>query len=319
LKYLVVKGMHGWGDRIFALAEAVKYCKETGRTLVIDFRRDTVYSNYYKDGIDKNVFDLYFEIDDFDHLSSLPPVHGETYTPNFWDEENIYQHPGELKDYYEEFFKEHLANYKWGVEHSGYFDWRRCFVKLYNDKDEIINYDEDVVLFMDSNLRNTLYDDCGNNKTIKDFKLKIKRNVLDIVDKFCEKHDIRNIVGIHGRYSPCFSFQTGHLRFPAKGLLDVRKLYKGKKVFLATDSHKIKETIKSFADVIDYKKHVKLSDIMAWDEMPFLNSVRYVDREKSGLEALVDALILSRCKEFVPLNKISLYAKLVKIFRVKGL
>lgn len=319
MKYLLVKGMEGWGDRIFSVAEAIDYCKETGRILVLDFWKCSVYSNFYKDGVDKHTFNLYFEIEDFDYLSSLPSEHGETYIPKFWNRENVYKHFQQLKEYYEIYFEDALKEYNWSIKSSGYFDTKRCFVDLYDKNYNLIHYDEDVVLFKDSKLRMLPYDSYDDNKVIKNFNFKIKRNVLDIVDEFCEKHDIENIVGIHGRYSPSHSFQTGNLRFPAKGILETRKAYKGERVFLATDSQDVKDIIKQFADVVDYRKHVKLTDIMAWDEMPALYSVKNIDRELSGLEALVDALILSRCKKFVPLNNFSNFTKLVKVFRTKGL
>lgn len=72
-------------------------------------------------------------------------------------------------------------------------------------------------------------------------------------------------------------------------------------------------------DIVDYKKHVKLSDIKPNDEMPFLKHVDYVDRERMSLESLVDALILTRCKKFIPCNKNSAFARMVKVFRMKGL
>lgn len=37
-KFLVLKGMEGWGDRFQCLLQAIGYCIKTGRTLVIDWR-----------------------------------------------------------------------------------------------------------------------------------------------------------------------------------------------------------------------------------------------------------------------------------------
>lgn len=52
-KYLVLKGMEGWGDRLECLLQAIGYCDKTKRTLVVDWRdpdwyhdRDNQFENY---------------------------------------------------------------------------------------------------------------------------------------------------------------------------------------------------------------------------------------------------------------------------------
>jgi len=299
LKYLVLRRSCGWGARMESLIESIKYCEETGRILVIDHWKDRHFSNYYKDGINKHTFDLYFELDNIDYLTYLPPNHGNTYAPEYWDSDKVHNDDlmhTELEDFV-------MTDY---------------FVYLHH-KSKRVDFDEDVVVHAGGSYT-IHYDNLENHPRIKSLDIKLKRNVTDIVDDFCEKNDIENLIGIHGRHSPLFDTLEGNrLKFPAKAIIKTKKLIKGEKVFLATDSWRIKKIISEVAEVVDYKKHIKLTDIADWDDSVWCHSVDYADNERKGLEALVDCLILARCKEFMPLNKWSSFSKLAKIFRIKGL
>ena len=85
-KFLVLKGMEGWGDRFQCLLQAIGYCLKTGRTLVIDWRDPHWYHdvsndvrNYFKIG---NVDTM--PIDDFCSWYTSKPDGGPSVMPAVW-------------------------------------------------------------------------------------------------------------------------------------------------------------------------------------------------------------------------------------------
>ena len=91
MKYLIVKGVAGLGNRLSTLAHAIGYAQKTGRTLLVDWS-DGVY------GIaGKNVFYPYFKLNDVPYIKkiddisnedladSYPPLWGENPEANLYD------------------------------------------------------------------------------------------------------------------------------------------------------------------------------------------------------------------------------------------
>ena len=65
-KYLIVKGCAGLGNRLFTIAEAVFYAKQTNRELYVD------WSDGQFGELDQNVFYNYFNLHSFHHYQNFP-------------------------------------------------------------------------------------------------------------------------------------------------------------------------------------------------------------------------------------------------------
>lgn len=67
-KYLLVKGVAGLGNRVFALVTAILYARLSDRTLIVDWG-DNQYSQ-----AGENTFSKLFELVDIPHVQQLPPT-----------------------------------------------------------------------------------------------------------------------------------------------------------------------------------------------------------------------------------------------------
>lgn len=283
-KYLLVKGGHGFGNRILALLGALVYARHSGREILVDWS-DPCYSS---DG--RNVFPLFFHSSDVDAGTKIPI--SDSVTPPIW-KNNLCESADEMM-------------------------WRH-HIKLAN-RDTTLSidpgklYQEEVAVmylpcFFYGKLKKQIslmpnvptpftYDSAC--KHLLKTHLFFSRNLLEIVEEHYRKNFKTLTIGVHIRQTDNMTpdmkrrkgVSTNHY-FQA-----IEKILRDNpraKLFVSTDSSKVLAILQS--------KYPTVPSVNKWfssQEQAGLHLDKTCpDKRRMGTEALVEMLLLAECDWFV--------------------
>jgi hypothetical protein len=210
MKYLVVKGWLGFGDRLESLKMAVKYALDNNLQIYVDwtdkFIRHTDESFY-----------TYFNLINMPTLNSLDDILPDaTYYPSYWNKDNIHQ---PLTD--ELFMKKIELKLDLGI---------------LNEKKK---FNADVIVLSCLGNR-TLYH--NSNFFANVFRV-INPKITEEVLARQQKYDLKNSLGIHIRGTDRITYKTNKGRYLPMQYLAVNVLIYGKnknQVVVSDDSESIK-------------------------------------------------------------------------------
>jgi len=303
-RYLIVKGCAGLGNRLFTLAEAIAYAKETNRKLYVDWS-DGQFGDF-----GENVFYNYFTLNNFNAgVNLLQDLALENYTiypesykghlkSKIYDLFTFNRVPGDglLKRIVSKIFPELSRGY-WKLKagkkvKKGLFG----FLKDINSSENLktggvlkLGLKEDIVIFADfvpSGKENVIIEEITLNA---DLTLK--------VDIFSNKWNLNaGIVGVHVRFSD---------KKPTKQLDElfdkVNKLMKMsslKGIFLATDNQMVLKAFKARFNLV-----ITIDKAMPKDsEKEGLHRINYNSDEKGEdkrimfEQSILDMWLLSKCE-----------------------
>lgn len=300
-KYLVLKGCAGLGNRLMTICNAIEYCKNTNRKLVIDWS-DGIFA---EKGV--NIFPRFFKINNFPGLASLDEVKNNIENLSFYPavfKRNIESggydhfihayHPFFLKIPDSFLFNERLKMLRgfWldrsKVLPTSAFDFFKEVFNLNNlpfGHDLSVERKEDVLVYFDftpNELRNTFLK-----------HISLQENIEKKVNAYAEDKKLgKNTVGVHVRSTDKQPKKTLDALFEKVKRLNL----KDQQIFLATDSKLVSEHIKkAFSSVIEYPKlmpDIKEGGMHLW--------AKYNDQLEHGErmleESIMDMWLLSKCE-----------------------
>lgn len=309
MKYLIVKGCAGLGNRLVTLSNALEYCKKNDRVLYVDWS-DGLYGPK-----GENVFYKYFKIDELPCLQSLDEIqyHAKSIQPSVW------RKIGLDKALYDNYtyglpkinnnIKERFLPGKGKLRNSrGYFYYQgkpyqeivntsniTFILSLFNHSDITLggfmkdNIKEDVVIFAD--YLPTYYPENINNY------LKLQPAIEDTINLFAIENNLQeNAIGIHIRATDRNTDKSVSML-----LEKIHKLTNDSNdysIFLATDNDKIRREIEqSGRNVITYPKFTpdltgQEGGIHHWSSK---NSQSHM-AERIFYESIIDMWLLAKCK-----------------------
>lgn len=310
MKYLVLKGCAGLGNRLISLMKAIEYCKDTNRTLFVDWD-DGMFSNK-----GENAFYSLFELHDVPYIKDKQEI------LDFY-KSGCSCYPTELR--YEELEKDAVAMFKVVTPHISRFIPYKYFgnwlfrgkltyimglqslqrtgngVSSYFDVLKNINKGdnmpmggvlskkskEDIVLFYDAR-------PIVNIKKINHY-IRPNKEIMTLIDEFSVKYNLNECVGVHVRYTD------------KKPLFFLSKLYKmmdklimenpTQKIFLCTDNNDIVEAFKQkYGDNV-FQIEKFLPDTGGQGIHDYARAkLDYETKRRMAIECIMDMWLLSKCK-----------------------
>lgn len=311
MRFLVVKGIEGLGNRLMCVANAIEYCQKTNRTLYIDWT-DGMYA-----GIGINAFSLFFDIRGILYEENVTNVVGETFYPEYAGYLPI---NFKTRDYFTSY---HYHGCHWIVQKL--IDLISSFVHFFCSEDTFKRFH---ILWYhrcakDKNVRKKLKNPYGDIATFgSNLPLTRKEDIVFFMDfapdyssdilreNICLKPDIQNELDIFLKNNEMFNNTVAiHIRDTDKGhYVDYGQLicyirefmmeHRLEKIYLATDQKNVQDLfIDSFQDkVFFYTKHIPKIDsqgsrgLHMWAEQnEDLNL-----REKMFHDSVMDMWLLSK-------------------------
>lgn len=317
LKYLVIKGTAGLGNRLYTLSSAISYAKKTNRAIIIDWS-DGVYSS---DG--RNVFNDYFFLEGINHFKDINDIQNRDkltiYPPNYIDlnmdiEEG---YSGNLSRIFE---RTPLNRIKYIGIHKlkGYWAHKSKLPKnkllkeiyswtsIFNSKEFPFGHflptdlKEDIVIFSD------YLPPLEGQELIE--HLQLKENVNSIINEFFLKHDfVKDTIGIHIRATDKnFSSSLTDAFEKIDYVLEKENI---KKIFLATDNPEVIEVFKKkYKNLILYPKYIP----SAYQHGIHLSADVNI-MEKIYKESIIEMFLLAKC-EYLFYQSNSTFSLISKLF-----
>ena len=283
-KYLVLKGVAGFGNRLSAFLEAIIYAKITGRKLIIDWT-DGVYA---PKGV--NPFFEFFECSEVSKDDVLPNTN------------DVFPQPWVGKA------DSSVVNLVKTIDASASYEYQLNEIRsgLSIDVNKI-DYPEKVVFFYDYkfSMKYKVYSDklpsAWKFSDQNDFinflisdSLHLKKDIKDRIEEFKKNNFKNKVIGVHIRYTDNLNNnKTGY------GSLDNYKMQIDKilqehpdaTIFLATDNIEVLNDYKhQYKNVVHTEKFYPENTNQAIHRSKVCK-----DRVEMGREALVDMYLLSEC------------------------
>ncbi|UKN01569.1 hypothetical protein K6119_17740 [Paracrocinitomix mangrovi] len=302
-KYLIVKGCAGLGNRLITLTSAISLAKKTNRSLIIDWNDGL----YFREGY--NFFDDYFNLIGVDyyapHAKELNNVIENlntltVYPPLFKNkiEDNLYDHYVQafnplFTKLYHKFPK--LFSPKFGgiwvekkhykkTANFGFFKYLSCVMS----KNSMPlgghishDYKEDVVLFAD--YRPTFNTDLFANT------FRLNESTIESINSKIRGHKIQDCIGVHVRATDMQP--TNEISI----IIDkLKKEFKGKKVFLATDNSTVEKLfLDAGLDMVSIDKEFVTSNEVGIHQV-YSKSKDFQGAKDSFEESIADMVLLSQ-------------------------
>ncbi len=280
-KTLIVRASGGLSNRLQAVICGIAYCLLTDRAICVDWR-DGLYSDDFS-----NSFPLWFNILGMESISY------EDVLKAYQSKASI--HPIYWKDWISEpIAVEYLFN---GNEHTLPQNKEFTSIDLSNDQ-----LDDDILVFWDwhimpiNALIPKLKEKFPHLASLEDSEIPsylLKQHVqpteiiLQDVDTFFAKHFEQAPIGIHIRHTD--------LQSPLPKLLDKLQEIAGEnKIFLCTDNEQVEKMVcKLFPNTVTCRK------IYQGTNVPLHSYTEGISNVQKGHEAVIDMLLLSRCKQII--------------------
>ena len=180
MKYLVVKGWLGFGDRLESLKMAVKYALDNNLQIYVD------WTDRYIRHTDESFY-TYFNLINMPTLNSLDDISPyATYYPSYWNKDNIHQ---PMTD--ELYMKQRELNLELGI---------------LNEKKK---FNEDVIVYSCFSTR-TLYHDSRFFANV--FRV-IHPKIIEEVSLRQQKYNLKKSIGIHIRGTDRITYRNNKGRY----------------------------------------------------------------------------------------------------------
>ena len=322
MKYLIIKGCAGLGNRLVTLSNAIEYCKRNNRTLYVDWS-DGLY------GLKgENVFYKYFQIKELPHSSALPELKPGEYSacPTKWEKIGLsaslydnytYGLPGINKYVKERFLpgKGKLRNVR------GYFYFQgkpyeekvndsniSYLLSIFNNRDISLggflkdNLKEDILIFSD-------YQPAYYPQNIVNH-LSLNPELENLINDFSERNKLNEAIGIHVRATD--RKVNDALVLIKNKLSKIDQEYESSVIFLATDNKKIEHEFEQAGyKVVTYPKFIPEIEAAAgggihhWAK----KNDQFDKAELILKESIIDMWLLSKCKYLLYMGNSS-YSKI---------
>ena len=298
---IIVKGVYGFGNRIYSLLMALVYSQITGRKIIVDWT-DGMYADH-----GRNAFPLLFtgleSIDDHEKYKDV------SIYPKIW------------KGQIHKSITEMAQELGYGSEYPDAKDQLSAdFADAY--------YRQKALVLFDYVFRPSLFDHSltamGQNKMTSDRKtlqalltenLSTEEGLQREIDRFQEKNFKSKMIGVHIRYTdnllPDFTkFNKGTSL--ERILVQLNKLISENPdagIFVSTDNRKILTDLKNrYNNIVSLDKFYDPKDFR-----PIHSSNRCPDKIEMAKHALMDMHLLARCSYLVYSSKSS-FAKIAVLF-----
>ncbi|MBN2736883.1 MAG: hypothetical protein JXR70_07890 [Spirochaetales bacterium] len=278
VKYVLVKGKAGLGNRMLSSLTGIAYSLLTGRTLIVDWN-DGMYADP-----NINAFPYFFNLKGVNFQSEIPDY--SSIAPLVW-KNNLSKSANAMVN--------EFANNK----HTSF-----TVLKKFSINPSITGYNEDIVvlfsythqlLHMKKALKKSVYfNNCNGLKQIIKLLLSdylvLNESIINDIRDFKEKNKFSNILGIHIRYTD--------RKVPLQKIINKAKLllakHKFAKIFLATDNEIVIQKFKdTFPQIIQKDKWFPTSK----ETMHSNNACP--DKIKNGVDALIDMYLLAECDALI--------------------
>ncbi|MEZ7915417.1 hypothetical protein [Macellibacteroides fermentans] len=309
MKYLILKGCAGLGNRLVTLSNAIEYCKRNERILYVDWS-DGLY------GLKgENIFYKYFKINNLPHVTSLPDLQPGTFSvnPKIWHKIGL---NAALYDNYtyglpsvNKYIKERFLPGKGKLRNArGYFYFQgkpyeekvnysniSYLLSLFNYRDILLggflknNIKEDVVIFSDYQPKYYPQNLINHLSLTPDFDR--------IINNFSEHNKLNEAIGIHVRATDRKVEDALVLIKNKLSKIDQEK--ESSVIFLATDNKKLEsEFSQAGFKVVTYPKFIPDIDLAIGGGIHHW-ATKNKQFEKAELilkESIIDIWLLSKCK-----------------------
>ncbi len=309
MKYLILKGCAGLGNRLVTLSNAIEYCKRNERILYVDWS-DGLY------GLKgENIFYKYFKINNLPHVTSLPDLQPGTFSinPKIWYKTGI---DAALYDNYtyglpklNKYVKERFLPGKGKLRNArGYFYYQgkpyeekvkrsniSYLLSLLNNRDIPLggflkdNLKEDIVIFSD-------YQPIYYPQNIVNH-LTLNPELENLINDFSEQNQLYEAIGIHVRATDR-KVEDALLLIKNK-LSKIDQDKESSVIFLATDNKKIEDEFEQAGSkVVKYPKFIPDIDaavgggIHHWAK----KNDQFDKAEIILKESIIDIWLLSKCR-----------------------
>jgi len=286
LKYLVIKGCAGLGNRLVTVFSAIQYAEKSNRTLVIDWS-DGQFDKKEVDAF-KKCFDIknikiasINKIENWSELKHSSNLFKENKNAGVYDLYIVKQSTFFSKIPKRLFFLETLKKMRncWQpIEKGNYFNSLNFGSDLSDYKSEDVLYYVDFLPYIN-------YDEMPNY-------ISVKRFLQEKINRFIQEKNLLNAIGIHIRNTD---------KKPTSDIFNLINYLKNnhidESIFLSTDSVKIEELfLKNFLNKIilfpKTKPELKNEGLHQWALYNDTEDLKYVLYE----ESIMEMFLLSKCK-----------------------
>ena len=312
MKYLLLKGCAGLGNRLVTLSNAIEYCKRNDRTLFVDWS-DGLYGMK-----GENVFNKYFIIRDLPHITALSTMHPGEYSvyPSIWEKTGL---SASLYDNYtyglptlNNHTKERFLPGKGKLRNvRGYFYYQgRQYEEIVNSSN--ISFILSLFNKRDITLGGFLKDGMKENFVIfSDYQpayypqnivnhLALNPDLENLINNFSEQNKLNEAIGIHVRATD--RKVDDALLLIKNKLAKIAKLEEALLIFLATDNKKIENEFRQAGyKVVNYPKFIPEIDEAAGGGIHhWAKKNDQFDKAEIILkESIIDIWLLSKCKHLL--------------------
>lgn len=306
-KYLIYSCKDGWTNRVVDIISCILYCQLTHRVLIIDDYMDDSYG----DGtLENKTFFRFFRLKKTQtesieilkndkNIEVIPPVWGK-----FFREYSIYLDNKNELDF------EQFSKYEYGRE-FGYNNPNTPDPNiLLINKKQVVVYSERFIYYNKTmqplecaRLLRKYYN--NDDKIINNFAraffefIEIKEDLLLEAKTFVVNNSVKNIVGAHFRYCDDEYFKHRYGRATIDNIISLKKYvkkYNPETVYVGCDLELLFEKIKSAIKT----NILRIPRIKHYDKTIDIEKCKNYDKEIIAREALLEALVLSYCKQFFP-------------------
>ncbi len=287
-KYLIMRASGGLSNRLQAALGGIAYCILTGRALCIDWR-DGLYSDDFSD-----VFSLWFELKGIETASCQEVIQaykqGATVAPPFWKE---YLQEAIAVEY---LFTGDTHMSSEGQEQSCYDLTHPLALEQDCERETLlVSWGWDLraarALIPALQERFSHLQDLSTQEIISwllHTHLHAKPQVQEAVETFYATHFSSTPIGIHIRHSD--------LQSPLPRMLDTLQQVHtdGDELFLCTDNELVEKMVSRL-----YPHCVTRTKTFQGVNVPLHNYVPGISNVEKGFDAVVEMLLLSKCKHII--------------------
>ncbi len=281
MKYTIIKGKGGMGNRMLCAASGILWSKIVDREVYVDWRDGAYAPN------NENSFFYFFHNNE---VKKNPPVITQDIFPEIWYKHENFSVTKMLSLYDPKKFKSWTIHKKYSINPRKIDDLNQVVVFWHH-----IGFFEQLAgiarkkipEFHQVSLKNII------KKTIVD-SLSLRRSIKEEISTFKMKEWDVNMIGVHVRYTDR-KVNVGNILKSIDKIINDKKKYT---IFLCTDSKKIEDLfIQKYSRIVSTKKWLPQEGASM-----HYNSL-CPDLVQNGREALIDMYLLSECDYLVYSNR----------------